>query len=183
MNPMKTLGALGEAGCIFTDDEKLYEYIKVFRYNGTINKEFCHYKGVNGRIDSLQAAFLVNRLEILDAKIKRIKENCNHYNSHLKDIVLIPKVDTKNSVSCFYSYTIQVENRDKLSNFLSENGVETKVQHPVLMCDQKPYNKNRSDNVVNARKIVEMILCLPANEKITKAEVSFISNLIKSFLN
>ena len=47
MNPMKTLGALGEAGCIFTDDKELYEYMKIFRYNGTINKEFCVTKGLN----------------------------------------------------------------------------------------------------------------------------------------
>ena len=73
MNPMKTLGALGEAGCIFTDDKELYEYIKVLRYNGTINKDLCVTKGLNGRLDSLQAAFLVDRLALLNDKIDKIK--------------------------------------------------------------------------------------------------------------
>jgi len=181
MNPMKTLGALGEAGCIFTDDKELYEYMKIFRYNGTINKEFCVTKGLNGRIDSLQAAFLVDRLEFLDDKINKIKLICKQYNSLLKNIVTVPKLDTINNSSCFYSYTIQVDNREDLSAFLLKNGVETKVQHPILMSDQEPYLKCRRDNIINARKIVNKILCLPANEKITNSEVKYICNSIEKF--
>ena len=183
MNPMKTLGALGEAGCIFTDNKALYEYMKIFRYNGTINKEFCVLKGLNGRIDSLQAALLVDRLELLNDKIEKIKSICNHYNHLLKNIVSIPKLDTSNSTSCYYSYTVQVDNREGLSRYLLKYGIETKVQHPILMCDQKPYLKSRSDNVTNARRIVNRILCLPANEKITKSEVKYISTLITKFKN
>jgi dTDP-4-amino-4,6-dideoxygalactose transaminase len=181
MNPMKTLGALGEAGCIFTDDKELYEYIKVLRYNGTINKDLCVTKGLNGRLDSLQAAFLVDRLALLNDKIDKIKSICAHYNYLLNDIVSIPKLDSSISSSCYYSYTIQVENRDDLSKYLLKNGVETKVQHPILMCDQKPYLNSRSDKITNAREIVNKILCLPANEKITKSEVEYISNLIVKF--
>ena len=183
MNPMKTLGALGEAGCILTDDEEFYKYMKVSRYHGTINKEFCLIKGLNGRIDSLQAAFLVDRLELLNDKIEKIKSICNHYNHLLKNIVSIPESDTSNSASCYYSYTVQVDNRDSLAKYLLKYGVETKVQHPILMCDQKPYLECRSDNVDNARRIVNKILCLPANEKITKSEVKYISTLITKFKN
>ena len=181
MNPMKTLGALGEAGCIFTDDKELYEYMKIFRYNGTINKEFCVEKGLNGRIDSLQAAFLVDRLGFLDSKIKKIQKICNQYDSILKNIITLPRLDTINSTSCFYSYTIQVNNRENLSKYLLKYGVETKVQHPILMCEQKPYLKYKSDKIINAKIIVDKILCLPANEKVTMSDVKYISNLIIKF--
>ena len=183
MNPMKTLGALGEAGCIFTDNKALYEYMKIFRYNGTINKEFCVTKGLNGRIDSLQAGLLVDRLGLLSDKIDKIKSICAHYDYLLKNIVLTPKFDTSNSTSCYYSYTVQVDSREELAKYLLKYGVETKVQHPILMCDQKPYLKCRSDSVVNARRIVNKILCLPANEKISNSEVEYISNLITKFQN
>jgi len=181
MNPMKTLGALGEAGCILTDDKELYEFIKIFRYNGTINKEFCITSGLNGRIDSLQAAFLVDRLKLLDNKLNKIKKICNHYDNFLDDVVLIPEKDTIESNSCYYSYTIQVKNRERLVQFLSLHGVQTKIQHPVLMCDQKPYKKCRVDNISNAKKIVNQILCLPANETITINDVEYISKLIIEF--
>jgi len=181
MNPMKTLGALGDAGCIFTDDKELHDHMKVFRYNGTVNKEFCLTKGLNGRLDSLQAAFLVDRYELMKDKIDKIKLICRHYDMLLKNIVSIPKLDSSNSSSCYYSYTIQADNREGLSKYLLENGVETKVQHPILMCDQKPYINCRKDDISNAKKIVDRILCLPANEKITKSEVEYVSNLIKTF--
>ena len=116
-------------------------------------------------------------------KIDKIKSICNHYNHLLINIISIPKLDTSNSTSCYYSYTVQVDNREGLSRYLLKYGIETKVQHPILMCDQKPYLKSRSDNVTNARRIVNKILCLPANEKITKSEVKYISTLITKFKN
>ena len=90
-------------------------------------------------------------------------------------------MDTINSTSCFYSYTIQVNNRENLSKYLLKYGVETKVQHPILMCEQKPYLKYKSDKIINAKIIVDKILCLPANEKVTMSDVKYISNLIIKF--
>ena len=71
MNPMKILGACGEAGAILTDDKALYERMKILRYNGTINKETCIEPSYNGRLDALQAAILVDRLDFLEEKIKK----------------------------------------------------------------------------------------------------------------
>lgn len=181
MNPMKTLGALGEAGCIVTNDRTIYEQAKILRYNGTINKDICVLPGLNGRIHALQAAFLTDRLGVLDKKIHKIKSICKFYDNSLKNLVEIPEVDKPNNTSCYYSYTIQVDNRDELSTYLLKNGVETKVQHPILMCDQQPYIENNKDKLTNAKKIVNRILCLPANEKLEKNEAKYIVNLLKKF--
>ena len=181
MNPMKTLAGLGEAGCVVTDDRSLYESIKILRYNGTINKEICVVPGLNGRIDSLQAAILLDRMKNLSGKIKKIKSICSHYDKALKDVVKIPKFDTKHNISCYYSYTIQAESREDLSSYLFDKGIETKVQHPILMPDQDPYIYNKKDNLVNANRIVNSILCLPANEKVHHDVVEYISTVIHEF--
>ena len=82
MNPMKVLAACGEAGAIVTDDNELYERIVSLRYNGTVNKEVCIQSSLNGRLDSLQAGILLERMKDVDKKIKKIRNNvCLLYTS------------------------------------------------------------------------------------------------------
>ena len=71
MNPMKVLAACGEAGMIVTDDQSTYERLISLRYNGTINKEICIVPSHNGRLDTIQAAILLERLNGLDELIKK----------------------------------------------------------------------------------------------------------------
>ena len=71
---MKVFAATGEAGSVLTDDINIKEKLDVLRYNGTVNKEFLKYPSLNGRMDSLQAAILSYRLNILESKLEcRIK--------------------------------------------------------------------------------------------------------------
>ena len=183
MNPMKVLGACGEAGAIVTDDVKVYETLKVLRYNGTINKEFCLMPSLNGRIDALQAAILSDRLDFLADKINKRKTICKYYDELLAGMTSIPEQDTGDSISSYYSYTIQVNDRQKLIDDLSAAGIETKIQHPILMCDQEPYKKFRNDANKKTREIVSKIICLPANENIKKSQVEYISAVIKQSID
>lgn len=179
MNPMKVLGACGEAGAIVTDNEDVYEKLKVLRYNGTINKEQCIVPSLNGRIDALQAALLLDRLEFLPEKIRKRKLICEYYDELLSGIVSTPEKDSFNNISSYYSYTIQVDDRKKLIDVLAASGIETKIQHPVLMCRQPPYQDYRSDITINTQKIVDKILCLPASERVDKTDVEYIVSVIK----
>ncbi len=184
MNPMKTLGALGEAGVVVTDDRNLYEEIKILRYNGTVNKEVCITKGLNARIDSLQAAILVDRLRLVDSIVDRRISIATKYNDYFKRCnIKIPQYNSSYIKSSYYSYTIQVNDRSGLIKYLSDFGVETKIQHPILMSSQKPYINNKSDVLKTAERAVEKILSIPANEKITDNQVRIISGLIIKYLN
>lgn len=182
MNPMKTLGACGEAGAIVTDDNEIYERIKILRYNGTVNKEVCVEPSLNGRIDALQAAILVDRLEFLDEKIEKRQKIAEYYDELLEGVVVLPKRNSKDNISSYYSYTIQTNYRDGLAKYLLENGVETKILHPILMCDQLPYKNNTNNTSINARDIVKQILSLPASEKVEKKDVEYIASLIKEYI-
>ena len=68
-------------------------------------------------------------------------------------------------------------------NYLADRGVETKILHPILMCDQSPYQECRNDVSRVARAISKQILCLPVNENVTKEDVFFVANTIREALD
>lgn len=180
LNPMKTLGALGEAGLIVTDRQDYYETLKALRYNGTVDKEICIHTSLNGRLDALQAAIIMARLTSVEEKIASRKQNSKLYDQLLSGIVELPLKDSPDSSSCYYSYTIRTEERQYLMNYLNDRGIETKILHPILMCDQSPYQECRNDVSPLARAISKQILCLPVNENLSQEDVFFVANTIRA---
>ena len=180
MNPMKVLAACGEAGAIVTDDSDLYERIIALRYNGTVNKEICIQPSLNGRLDSLQAGILLEKMKTVNNKIKKIRSNVLLYNKILPASI-IPSEENIDHKSSFYSYTVQVERREELIKYLSKKNIETKVQHPILMPMQEPYINSPKDDISNAKRIVNKILSLPVNETINKDQIHYVSDSIEKF--
>lgn len=183
MNPMKVLGAVGEAGVIVTDDREIYERLLSLRYNGTINKEKCIEVSFNGRIDTLQAAILLERFKRFKKIIAKRRKNARYYNSRLSElkyIIALP-IEDKDQLQVYYTYTLRAEKRDKLKKFLKSRGIETKIQHPFLIPDQPVYKNNPRDKLTNAQKIVKEILCLPVHEKMTTQNMVYVTQNIKGF--
>ena len=180
MNPMKVFNAYGEAGAIVTDDELLYQKLRMLRYAGTINKEECQIPSLNGKIDTIQAAMVLVSLKYLPDKIKRRREIAKIYSEALEGLVVCPK-ETKDTKMAYYTYTILVEKRDELKQSLEEKGIETKIQHPILMPHQKAYQHLPKYHIPNAESLREQILCIPANEKITREESQYVIDSIKTF--
>ena len=182
MNPMKVFPACGEAGMVVTDHYETYERLNSLRYNGTINKEKCIEPSHNGRIDTIQAAILLERLSGVDGMIKKRCQLASFYNSKLDKIVRIPKqADGEEDV--YYTYTIQTDNRDQLKLFLEERGIETKIQHPYLMPLQEPYSGSSRCDIKIAKKIVNRILCLPCHEKMSEDDADYVATCVKQFFN
>jgi dTDP-4-amino-4,6-dideoxygalactose transaminase len=179
MNPMKVFAACGEAGCICTDDMECYDKLQALRYNGTVNKEICLYPSLNGRIDTIQAAILLHRIYQVEQIIEVRRDIASYYQSALHSLVKTPH-EFPWERDVYYTYTIQTMDRDNLKTYLEKSGVETKIQHPILMPLQPPYSHCKRD-IQNATRIVKNILCIPANEKITRKEQDTIIKLIKGF--
>ena len=179
MNPMKIYAAIGEAGVILTDDKAIHEKLIILRYNGTINKEFCIQPSHNGRIDTIQAAVLLNRLHNIQQIIEKRRHIAKRYNGLLKEYVSIPE-EKEVEFPVYYTYTIRTPKRDQLRDFLSENGIESKIQHPILMPDQKPYSDCLKD-YTNAKRLVSEILCLPCHEKMAESDIDYVVNTIQIF--
>jgi dTDP-4-amino-4,6-dideoxygalactose transaminase len=182
MNPMKVFAACGEAGVVLTDDANVYERLVALRYNGTINKERCIETSLNCRLDTIQAAVLLQRLQSFDALIQKRREIAQIYGERLARFVRVPKEQAYEK-DVYYTYQIQTPKRDLLKQYLDEKGVETKIQHPFLMCQQPIYQKLLKKPVVRAERIVQEILCIPIHEKLSRAEVEHVIDSVESFFH
>ncbi len=172
MNPMKVFAACGEAGIIVTDREDLYQRLISLRYNGTINREECVEVSLNGRLDTLQAAILLRRLDRVHALIEKRREIASWYAGQLQGVVDLPQ-ETAGLRDVYYTYTIRCQRRNELKAFLESQGIETKIQHPILMPEQPAYRRAVRGEFPNARRLVSQILCLPVHEKLTRTRRRF----------
>ena len=180
MNAMKVFAACGDAGMVVTDREDVYQRVLALRYNGTVNREECIEISLNGRLDTLQAAILLQRLDGVEAIIGQRREVACWYGEALKGIVETPE-EAPGDRDAWYTYTIRAPRRDELKVFLQSRGVETRIQHPFLMPQQPVYRDGAKGKFSNAERLVGQVLCLPATEKIRREEVDYVATCIREF--
>lgn len=180
LNPMKVLGACGEAGAVVTDDPILREKLEAIRYNGLIGRERCEFASTNARIDTIQSAILISRLKRLEGIIARRRKIAARYNTALKGLVQVPE-EAPGCRDVYYTYTIQADDRDGLTNYLSERGIESKLQHPSLMPHHPQYQGTDLKQLPVGSRAVNRVLCLPANEKLADQEVDYVIEHVQAF--
>ena len=180
MNPMKLLSAYGEAGAVTTDDEEIRDKLESLRYAGTINKEDCQEPSHNGRIDTIQAAMMLVGLDRLDTKVSRRRAIAKFYDEALGDTVICPS-EPEGYFNVYYTYTIVAERRDELKQHLESKGIETKVQHPILMPYHTAYRDLPKPNIPVAEHLVKRILCIPAHEDLGMDQAEYVAASIREF--
>ena len=180
MNAMKVLHSYGEAGAVVTDDETLRDKMISLRYAGTVNREDCIIPSLNFRMHTVQAAFLLVELRRLDSIIDRRRKIAANYEDLLGDVVTCPNVGAGLD-PVYYTYTIQVENRDELRDFMSKNNIETKIHHPILMPYHTAYNGRFSPDIPVAERAVQRILSIPNHENMTDDELDYVTSTILEF--
>lgn len=182
MNPMKVLPALGEAGMILADDPDHVERARVLRYNGIVDGVRSKTAGMNGRIDTLQAAVLLARLERTEDVIQRRRDMANQYNEALADIVKVPE-EGPNERRAYYTYTIQTGERDELYEHLIGLGIEAKIRNPYLMPQQPLYVKKAQGEYPNAKSLVGNLLSIPCHEGMDEDAVRTVVEGVCSFFD
>ena len=180
MNPMKILAACGEAGAVLTDREDLFERLKSLRYAGTVDRETCIVPSLNGRLDTLQAAVLLQRLKSVDREIAARRTSAVQYHVQLRDIVHTP-TEAGGEYNVYYTYTILAPRRDELQLFLEAKGIESRVRHRILMPEQPTYRDRVRGQYPNAKRLVEMILSLPMHHKMTENQADYVAESIRAF--
>lgn len=180
MNAMKVFAACGDAGMVVTDREDVYQRVLALRYNGTVDRERCIDISLNGRLDTLQAAILLERLEDVEAIIERRREVAGWYGEALKGVVEPPQ-EAPGECDAWYTYTIRTARRDELKAFLEGRGIETRIHHPFLMPQQPAYRDGARGKFPNAERLVGQVLCLPATEKIRREEVDYVVACVREF--
>ena len=173
--PSKPLGGYGDGGACFTNDDFLAKLMRQISSHGQETR-YTHIKlGLNGRMDTIQAAVLLSKLNIFEREVYLRQKIGKRYTKGLNQRGFndTPFIDSINT-SVYAQYTIQVDNRDKIISFLKEKGIPTSIHYPSLIPDQVALNnrKNLLDNffkraifksykLENARNLVSKVLSLP----------------------
>ena len=186
--PSKNLGAFGDGGAIFTNDDKLAEQLRVVVNHGMKVRYYHDYVGVNSRLDSMQAA-------ILDVKLKHLDEYCDARRAaadfYDEAFASHPKIKTPvrydKSTHVFHQYTLVTTdvNRDGLKNFLAEKGIPMMIYYPVPLHMQKAYKSDRysEGDFPITEKLSETVISLPMHTELTKEQLVYITTNVLEYLN
>ena len=128
--PTKNLGALGDAGCITTNAENLYERIKALRNYGSGVKDVHEVIGYNSRLDEVQAGFLKVKLKKLDDINEHKRRLASIYLQNLKNDFIMPVVE-KNYFDVYHIFNIRHPERDRLREYLLKNEIKTEIHYPI----------------------------------------------------
>jgi UDP-2-acetamido-2-deoxy-ribo-hexuluronate aminotransferase len=128
--PSKPLGAYGDAGACFTSDDALAAAMLEIRNHGQASRYHHVRLGLNGRLDSIQAAVLLAKLEAFDKELRLRSRVAARYDERLRGLVQTPRIAPENH-SAYAQYTIEVDGRDRIAASLREQGIPTAVHYPV----------------------------------------------------
>lgn len=140
--PGKNLGALGDAGCVTTNDKELAEKIRALSNYGSDYKYHHIYQGYNTRLDELQAAFLRAKLPILDRINEDRRNTAWKYLEGIKNPKLtLPYVDWSLYTPVWHIFAVRTAKRDELAAYLAEKGIDTNIHYPIAMHIQRAYEE------------------------------------------
>lgn len=159
--PTKNLGALGDGGCVNTDDEALMQKIRILRNYGSEKKYYNEVVGFNSRLDEMQAAFLSVKLGHLERINDHKRKLAALYSANLNSTFVKPIIqEDYNDV--YHIYPVRHPKRDKLKNYLLENGIKTEIHYPVPPHHQKALRHDFSAHSYPiSEEIHETIVSLP----------------------
>ena len=180
--PGKNLGAIGDAGCMVTNDDKLANWCKLFARHG--GKGTHEIEGINSRMDNIQAAILNIKLKHIEKWTLKRQNLGKNYNKNLSEIeaLKLPNFDNKNN-HVFHLYTIRTKQRDELKEFLKLHKVQTHINYPCSLPFLNAYNylNHQFSDFPIAHKFQSEILSLPIYPEMEGKEQKYIIDLIKDF--
>jgi dTDP-4-amino-4,6-dideoxygalactose transaminase len=141
--PAKPLGCYGDGGAVLTEDEELAQVMRSVRVHGEGRDKYdCVRIGLNGRLDTIQAAILIEKLKIFPDEIVARERVARRYSAGLADIAIVPKL-ARGSTSVWAQYTIRLAagKRDALAAALNPQGIPTAVYYPIPLHCQEPYRR------------------------------------------
>jgi putative erythromycin biosynthesis sensory transduction protein eryC1 len=178
--PGKNLGALGDAGAVTTDDEQLAQTIRSLANYGSARKYEFTFKGKNSRMDEIHAAVLNVKLPYLDKENQRRKQIAKAYLEGINNphITLIKDNDRDN---VYHIFPILCPSRDRLQQYLNDNGIETMIHYPIPPHQQEAYKEWNEQHYPITEFIHQQELSLPCNPTMTDEEVYQIIDSINMY--
>jgi UDP-2-acetamido-2-deoxy-ribo-hexuluronate aminotransferase len=179
--PAKPLGCYGDGGAIFTDDSALADTIRVILNHGQTKRYHHSMIGLNGRMDSLQAAVVSVKLRRFTEELKMRQEVARKYTDRLGDIIHTPALLPENT-SSWAQYTVQDENREYLREQLQSKGIPTAVHYPIPLHKQEAFAYLRREGTDAATPVTERlsarVFSLPMHPFLKDSEIDRIAETI-----
>jgi UDP-2-acetamido-2-deoxy-ribo-hexuluronate aminotransferase len=164
--PTKPLGCYGDGGAIFTNDDNLAKVIRQIARHGQ-DRRYHHVRiGVNSRLDTLQAAVLLAKLEVFDEDLSMRQDVAARYKAMVASAlrqsmhsVVLPYIEPHNT-SVFAQFTIRVQNRDEVQEKMKQADIPTAVHYPIPL-NQQPAVADNFAQLPNGDEVARQVLCLP----------------------
>ena len=181
--PAKPLGCYGDGGALFTNNESYYKIAYSSHLHGMGNNKYEYDRiGMNGRIDTIQAAILLEKLTIFKSELLKREEIAKYYIEKfltLNTNIKLPKL-IKNTNSSWAQFTIQLPlncNRENFQSQMKEKNVPTAIYYPIPIHCQAPYKSFpiSPDNLKNTMKLSNCVISLPMHPYLSKKNIDYIS--------
>ncbi|HEC1752048.1 TPA: DegT/DnrJ/EryC1/StrS family aminotransferase [Campylobacter lari] len=177
--PGKNLGALGDAGCITTNDDLLASKIRALANYGSHKKYENLYAGLNSRLDELQAGILDIKLKHLDSDNQKRKEIADFYMKNIKnENIILPKIDIDH---VWHLFVIRTKFRDKLQKYLNENNIQTIIHYPIPPHKQECYKGFNNLSLPITEQIHNEVLSIPISPVMTQDEIKQVVEVINDW--
>lgn len=180
--PSKPLGCYGDGGAIFTNDENLAKVLRQIARHGQ-DRRYHHIRvGVNSRLDTLQAAIMLPKLDVFDAELRQRQAVADRYAQLLEQAdIRVPFVAT-GSQSAWAQYTVQVKSRDAVQQHLKNAGVPTAVHYPIPL-NRQPAVKDELACLPVGDAIAARVMSLPMHPYLDERSQRFIVDTLKESLS
>jgi dTDP-4-amino-4,6-dideoxygalactose transaminase len=174
--PGKNLGALGDAGAVTTNDDEMMKTIRALGNYGSHKKYENRYRGINSRLDEIQAAVLSVKLKYLVSETSRRREIAIAYSNGIKNPLIHLPLPPGQSISdlsshAFHLYVVRVKERDLFQRYLQSLDIGTVIHYPTPPHKQKAYSGWKNRNLPLTEEIHSTVLSLPISPVMTDAQV------------
>lgn len=184
--PGKNLGALGDGGAVTTNDDELMQTIIALRNYGSHKKYESLYRGMNSRLDEIQAAFLSVKLKKLDNDNEVRRKIAQYYIEHINNELIKLPYNKKTNVSNFedhvwHIFAARVANREKFQKYLSDNGIQTVIHYPIPPHKQEAYSEWNNESFPISEKIHREIISLPISPVMKDSEYQKVVEVVNRY--
>ena len=184
--PGKNLGAYGDGGMVTTNDAELAEKLRRLRHYGQEAKYQHHEKGLNARLDTLQAAVLNVKLRNLAKWNETRAKHAQRYRHLLEGIGDIRFQQQANfSTHIYHLFIIETDRRNELQKYLSGAGIHTNIHYPIPIHLQEAYKDlgHKEGDFPHAEQAAKRMLSLPMFPELTEAQINRVAKSIKEFFD
>ena len=183
--PGKNLGALGDAGGVTTNDKLLADTIRALANYGSRQKYVNEFCGLNSRLDEIQAAILNVKLKRLEVDTQIRRNIAEEYGKRITNPAIILPIEainaSKDMSHVWHLFVIRCKERNRLQQYLTENGIQTLIHYPIPPHKQKAYSKWNDDKYPITEKIHNEVLSLPLSPVLTREETNIVIDIINAF--